>query len=38
MPSNSLNFCQFSLAPLEKANEALLALPNLTDSELVGLS
>ncbi|KAL1405876.1 Astra associated protein 1 Asa1 [Vanrija albida] len=37
MPSNSLNFCQFSLAPLEAAGEALLALPNLTDSELIDI-
>lgn len=47
LASNSLNFCRFSLAPYDgkgKAREsegtpqrqAFLALPNLTESELVG--
>lgn len=33
MDSNSLNFCRFALTPYEDA--ALMALPNLVDSELI---
>lgn len=35
MDSNSLNFCRFSLTPYK--NEALMALPNLVDSELIDI-
>jgi hypothetical protein len=36
MPANALNFCAFSLAHLPSTGSALMAIPNLTDSELVG--
>ncbi|OCF37004.1 hypothetical protein I316_00908 [Kwoniella heveanensis BCC8398] len=47
LPTNALNFCRFSLLPLTrsvissnsagKEREALLAVPSLTDSELVDI-
>ncbi|BEI84198.1 hypothetical protein CcaverHIS002_0408020 [Cutaneotrichosporon cavernicola] len=39
MPANALNFCAFSLAHLPSGGkeEALMALPNLSDSELIDI-
>ena len=42
MTTNSLNFCRFSVCPLARQSEdgrkeALLAVPNLVDSELVDI-
>ncbi|KLT41413.1 WD40 repeat-like protein [Cutaneotrichosporon oleaginosum] len=37
MPANALNFCAFSLARVPGEETALMAVPNLTDSELIDI-